>query len=92
MAEMIVRKCAVCGFEFEAYNEKTPCPNCVFERKKRENQFAADRAKLERLHAEMEAVKQNGGSDEEYYEKKKEYQQWKSYMIREYGTTSANGI
>ena len=64
----------------------------MFERKKRENQFAADRAKLERLHAEMEAVKQNGGSDEEYYVKKKEYQQWKSYMIREYGTTSTNGI
>ena len=91
MAEMIIKKCTVCGFEFEAYNDKTPCPNCVFERKKRENKFDADRAKLERLYAEMTALNQSG-NEEEYNAKKKEYQAWKSYMIREYGTTSAGGI
>ena len=91
MAEMIIRKCEVCGCEFDAYNEKTPCPNCVFQRKKREEKFNADRAKLERLYAEMTAL-DGKGDEEAYLAKKKEYQAHKSYMIREYGTTSANGI
>jgi uncharacterized Zn finger protein (UPF0148 family) len=92
MAEKMIKKCAVCGNEFEAYNDKTPCPNCVHERKMRESRYDSDRAKLERLYAEMQSISQNGGSDEAYYAKKKEYQDWKSYMLREYGTTHANGI
>lgn len=58
----------------------------------RESRYDSDRAKLERLYAEMQSISQNGGSDEAYYAKKKEYQDWKSYMLREYGTTHANGI
>ena len=84
-----MKQCPVCGFEFEAYNEKTPCPNCVLERQRREAKYAADRQKLERLYAEMCAL---NGDEEAYNAKKKEYQAWKSYMIREYGTTAPNGI
>ena len=85
---MIVKQCPVCGFEFEAYNEKTPCPNCVYERKKRESQFEKDRGKLERLYAEWNELCQTGASDEECFAKKKEYNDWKRSMLEEYGTIS----
>ena len=89
---MTIKKCAACGWEFEAYNDKTPCPNCVSNRKARERKFDADRNKLERLNDEINELGRQDSNSEAYLAKKQEYQDWKNYMLNEYGTYSREAI
>jgi len=80
--------CPACGNLYDAYNDRTPCPNCVRMRKDRECQFDMDRTKLENLYAEWNTMSTQNGDPEATLAKKREYNEQRRFMMDEYGTIS----